>query len=313
MKVAITGANGFVGKALNLYLQDRGIETVLLSRQENIIHGQRCIVTDYSDIKKMQSQLLGIDVVVHLAGLAHQEEGASSLHDYIEANVNVTKVIAESAKKAKVNRFIYISSIAVHGESTKKGKTYSESDLPSPVSDYGKTKYMAEKVIKSIFENSNTDYIILRPPLIYGPTCPGNFRRLLVITSKFCILPFGGVRNKRSFIYIDNITDVIFHILSLPDAANEILIVCDKEAYPINEIVEIMMKEKFGNKAINFYIPAVIFKVLSKVFGFYDSWCKFSNELVVDSHKITRKLHWQPPFTALEGVKKTTVGYDLDD
>jgi nucleoside-diphosphate-sugar epimerase len=312
MKVAIFGARGFVGKALMLYLKGRGIETVLFSRQESIVQGQRCIVTDYSDIKKMQSQLLGIDVVVHSAGLAHQVEGSYTLQEYIEANVNITKAIAESAKKANVNRFIYISSIAVNGNSTEKGKVYSESDLPSPVSDYGKTKYMAEKVIRNIFENSNTDYVILRPPLIYGPTCPGNFRKLLVITSKIFILPLGGVKNKRTFIYIDNITDAIFHILSLPDAANEIFIVSDKDTYPINEIVEIMLQEKFGNKAINLYIPPAILKVLSKVFGFYNMWCKFSAELVVDSHKLTSKLKWQPPFTALEGIKKTTAGYNLD-
>ena len=313
MKVAITGANGFVGKALNLYLQERAIETVLLSRKQNIIHGQQCIVSDYSDIKKMQSQLLGVDVVVHLAGLAHQDEGAYSLQEYIEANVNATKVIAESAKKAKVNRFIYISSIAVNGEGTEKYKAYAESDLPNPVSYYGKSKYMAEKVIKSILENSTTDYVIFRPTLIYGPNCPGNFRKLILITRYISILPFGGLKNKRSLIYIDNITDAIFHTLSLPVVANEIFIVSDKESYSVKEIIEIMMQEKFGKKAINFYIPIVIFEVLSKFFGIYHMWRKFSTELVVDSNKLTTKLHWQPPFTALEGIKKTTAGYNLDD
>jgi UDP-glucose 4-epimerase len=312
MKVAISGATGFVGKALALYLQSRRIETVLLSRQENIIHGQRCIVTDYSDIKQLKSQLLGIDVVVHLAGLAHQNEGAYSLQEYIEANVNATKVIVESAKKAKVNRFIYISSIAVNGEGTEKYKAYTESDLPSPVSYYGKSKYMAEKVIKSILENSTTDYVILRPPLIYGPACPGNFRKLILITRNICILPFGGLKNKRSFIYIDNITDAIFHVLSLPVVANEIFIVSDKDSYALKEIIEIMMQEKFGKKAINFYIPIVIFEVLFKFFGIYHVWRKFSVELVVDSHKLTTLVQWQPPCTALDGLKKTTAGYNLD-
>jgi len=312
MRVAVTGAKGFVGKELVLYLRKRGIEVIPLSRRENIINGQSYKVSDYTDIELISSKLKGVDVVVHLAGLAHQDESKFSLKDYIEANVNPTKAIAESAKKAKVNRFIYISSIAVNGDSTKKAKAFIESDLPGPVSSYGKSKYMAEKAIRSIFASSDTDFVILRPPLIYGPTCPGNFKRLLEITSKVFILPFGGVKNKRSFIYINNLTDAIFHLLSLPDAANEIYIPSDKEIYPVNEIIKIMLEENFGNKAINLYIPTFIFEALFKFLGIYHVWRKFSNELTVDSHKITTLLKWQPPFTALEGFKRTVGGYKLD-
>jgi len=312
MRVAVTGAKGFVGKVLVQYLRNRGIEVVPIFRRENIINGKSYKVSEYTDIELMSSKLIGIDIVVHLAGLAHQDENKFSLKDYIEANVNLTKAIAESAKKAKVNRFIFISSIAVNGDCTQNGKAYSESDLPSPVTFYGKSKYMAEEAIRSIFAKSDTDYVILRPPLIYGPTCPGNFKRLLEITSKTFILPFGGVKNKRSFIYINNLTDVIFRLLSLPEAANEIYITSDKETYSLNEIIKVMLQEKFGNKAINLYIPTVIFEVLFKVLGIYHVWLKFSTELVVDSHKLTTMLKWQPPFTALEGFKRTVGGYKLD-
>lgn len=312
MKVAVTGAKGFVGKALVLYLKRRGIEVIPLSRQENAINGQCRTVSDYSDIELMSTKLTGVDVVVHLGGLAHQVEGAVSLQIYIEVNVNATKAIAEAAQKARVKRFIYISSIAVNGESTEKGKPYTESSLPSPVSDYAKSKYMAEEIIKDTFEKSNTDYVILRPPLIYGPNCPGNFKKLYEITSKTWILPFRGMKNKKSFIYINNITDAIFHVLCLSDAANEIFIVSDKEAYAMNEIIEIMMQEKYGKMANNFYIPSVIFEVLFKIFGFYYVWNKFSSELVVDSQKITSKLKWKPPFTALDGIKNTVNGSSSD-
>lgn len=303
MKVAITGATGFVGGHLIEYLKNRGIEVIPFSRAAKFVKDVHCIMTNYSDSRIMQMQLQDIDVVVHLGGLAHQFDGKHSLHEYVKANVDSSFVLAKASREAQVRRFIYISSIAVNGADTERRKPFSEEDFPMPVSLYGQSKLMAEDRIINIFKNSSTDFVILRPPLIYGPDCPGNFKSLLRLSSCMRILPFGALSCQKSMISIQNFNDVIFHSMHSSVSANQIYIVSDPETLPLNKLIDILMAEFHGPNVTNLPISPAILGILAKIVGKQKQWLKFTSSLEVNSDKFCNMTNWTAPYTVREGLR----------
>lgn len=314
MKVAITGSSGFVGSSLAIYLSNLGIEVILLSRKTCVIHGITTIEINYADESKLQSLLSKIDVVVHLAGLAHQDKNEKQLEIYIAANVEVTKILALSSIKAKVKRFIFISSISVYGISGNNEKVLSELDKPNPNTTYGISKLLAEYEIKNIFEKTDTDFIILRPPLVYGANAPGNFKKLIKISKLSPILFFGSLNTKKSMIYIHNLTDIIFKMLELPQVANETFIVADKEIYSLSVIISIMQRKIFGKMALNLYIPMSIIKLIAIFMGKNSDWEKISNNnFIINNDKLLKYVEWQPPFSMEDALKQCVTMYKNDN
>jgi nucleoside-diphosphate-sugar epimerase len=312
MKVAITGATGFVGEHLVDYLISREIEVLPVSRAANFVKEVKCLVMDYSDPARIQMQLQGIDVVIHLGGLAHQIDSLCSLSDYVEANVVPSLVLAKLSREARVKRFIYISSIAVNGQDTNRQKFFLEQDSPKPVTFYGQSKLMAEDGIKNILKDSITDFVIFRPPLIYGANCPGNFKELLIMISYMRILPFGALNNKKSMISIHNFVDAIFHSLQSPEIANQIFIVSDTETLSLNTIIDVLMTEFHGFKAINLPLSSSILDVLAKMVGKQKQWLKFTCQLEVNSAKFCSMTNWSAPYTVREELRECVRGFLRD-
>ena len=309
MKVAINGATGFVGGHLMDYLASRGIEVIPFSRTANFVKNVQCIVMNYADSEMMQMQLQDVDVVVHLGGLAHKLDGLHSLNDYIEANVDSTLALAKLSREAQVKRFIYVSSIAVNGGDTDGRKPFSEDDSPMPVTLYGQSKLMAEDGIKSIFKEASTDFVILRPPLIYGADCPGNFKELLMLSSYMRILPFGALNCEKSMISVQNFVDAIFHSLQSSEAANQIFIVSDSETLPLNKMIDILMAEFHGSKAINLPLSSAILGILAKIVGKQKQWLKFISQLEVNSDKFCNMTNWSAPQTVREELRECVKGF----
>lgn len=309
MRVAVTGATGFVGGHLTDYLVSRGIEVIPFSRTANCVKDVQCIVMNYSDSVMMQMQLQGVDVVVHLGGLAHKLDGLHNLNDYIEANVDSTLALAKLSREALVKRFIYVSSIAVNGGDTDGRKPFSEDDSPMPVNLYGQSKLMAEDGIKIIFKDSSTDFVILRPPLIYGADCPGNFKELLILSSCMRILPFGALNCRKSMLSVQNFVDAVFHSLHSSEVANQIFIVSDSETLPLNKMIDILMTEFHGSKAINLPLSSAILGILAKIVGRRRQWLKFISQLEVNSDKFCNMTNWSAPYTVREGLKECVKGF----
>lgn len=305
MKVAITGVTGFVGRRLFNYLNSRGIEVLPFSRGPGLIDGTEYQIMDYADKAKLQAQLVGVDAVVHLGGLAHKIDESYSLEEYIAANTSNTLALAKASRDTQVKRFIFVSSIAVNGADTNDRQPFLEEDIPNPVTYYGQSKLLAEDGIKDILKNSCTDFVILRPPLIYGPDCPGNFQTLLRLVSTMRILPFGSLEKRKSMLYIENFLDAIFCSLRSSGAVNQIFILGDREALTLKEIIDILMAELHGIKALNLPINPSILKLLPRIVGKQEQWQKFTAQLEVNSDKFYRMNHWQPPYNAREGLKKT--------
>jgi nucleoside-diphosphate-sugar epimerase len=305
LRVAVTGASGFVGSLLVPYLIKSGFEVLPLFRAKEGADVSNAQLVDYRNLAALKMQLIGVDVIIHLAGLAHQNEDAYSYDDYLQANQEITNILAEAAKSVDVKRFIFISSIAVNGDNTNARKPFSEIDDPNPSTFYGRSKLAAESSAIEVLKNSNTDFVIFRPPLIYGGSCPGNFRSLLHLCLRFRILPFQSFKNRRAMIFIENFMAAVVHSINQKNAANQIFIISDDEALTLGELINALMKEFHGSLCINMYFFVRILEFLARLTGKQGQWRKFSSNLEVDASKFRKMTNWRPPFNAYEGLSLT--------
>src|SRR5690606_14547210 len=147
-----------------------------------------------------------IDIIIHLAGRAHilNEQVTDPLTEFRKVNVEGTLQLARQALEKKVKRFIFVSSIGVNGSVTKQ-QPFTEDSVPQPHADYAVSNLEAEQELKKLFSRSDTELVIIRPPLVYAAHAPGNFSRLLKLVATNLPLPFAGTKNKRSFVALENL------------------------------------------------------------------------------------------------------------
>jgi nucleoside-diphosphate-sugar epimerase len=307
MRILVTGANGFIGSSLCPFLKERGYFvrgsgrsniSNMLSVDEYIQAGNIDEDTDW------QEALDRIDIVIHLAGNAHikHKTEANSLSDFRKINALGTKRLAESAVEAEVKRFIFISSVKVNGG--VRTKPYTEDDAPFPEDAYGLSKKEAEEALMGIAKKRGLEVVVLRPPLVYGSGVKANFKSLIKLTESGLPLPFKNVKNRRSFIYLGNLIDVIAVCIEHPKAAGETFMVSDGQDITISDLIR-MITKAIGRKQHLFYLPYGILKLLCNVAGKGEEWKKLTGTLIVDSSKIRNLLSWEPPFTLEEGVRET--------
>lgn len=309
MKVVVTGATGFVGSSLATHLLNCGHHVLQFSRGNLLKNDLRFVATDYENIPLLETQLVGVDVLVHLAGIAHQAKSKLTFEDYIRANVDTTISLATAAKRAGVKRIILVSSIGVNGDDTNGRGAFSEEDEPRPTNFYSRSKLMAEKSIQDVLKNSQTEFVILRPPIIYGAHCPGNFRSLLKLCLFMPILPFGSLAAKKSMMYIDNFLDAIAQCLSSPTVVNQVFIVSDSQALRLNAIISILLQRFHGVFAKNLAVNPSFLGALARVVGRRSQWSKFASTLEVDSTKFHKLTNWSPPVSPQEGIQLSAKGF----
>jgi len=303
----ITGANGFIGSALCQRMAEDGrrVRSVVRSLEDSqgLSHGIEIVrIGEISRKTDWQVVLSGVDTVVHLAAAAHITKNSHEV-DFRSINVEVTKSLALSAVKAKVRRFIFISSIGVNGESNS-GISFCEKDTVNPHTAYAISKWEAEQVLHQVSKNTGLEIVILRPPLVYGPGAPGNFARLVRLIKTGMLLPFGGIRNLRSFIYLGNLVDAISSCITHPLAAGETFLVSDGEDISTPDLIKVIACT-MGKKANLFSVHPGILKALCKIAGKGEELEKLTESLLIDSSKIRKLLDWKPPFTFEKGMKYT--------
>lgn len=315
MKILVTGANGFVGKELckaslqqdyilravvRSELARQHLETYLKQFSNNF--EVRCL-PENADSTAWLNLVEGVDVVVHLVARVHRvNEVGDHSQEYFKVNVELTRQLAQSAAKAGVKRFIYLSSIKVNGEKTVF-KPYHEDDVPQPVDDYGRTKLQAEKALIAIAEQSTLEYVILRPPLVYGAGAKANFKNLVAIIEKGLPLPLAGVNNKRSFIYIGNLVAAIIACLNHSAARNQLYLLSDGQDASTAELIQYIAKAL--NKPVRLWpVPLFLLRFFGKLLGKSAMVAKLLDSLVVDSSKIRSQLVWQSPYTFEQALQQ---------
>lgn len=279
MKVAVTGASGFVGKALVARLRETGDDVVPLSRGDGI---------DYEDPAAMTKRFEGADAVVHLAAIAHRGGG----DDAFAVNVRVARVAAQAARDAAVRRFVLVSSIGVNGNATR-GKPFTEDDAPAPAEAYARSKWRAEQVVQETLQGSSTSFVIVRPPLVDGPDAPGNMARLRNAVARGWPLPLASIANKRSFIGIDNLVDFLLLCTSRDEAAGETFVVADSDVLSTPQLVR-RIAQRLGKPARLFGFPPALLIALATMLGRERTARSLCESLQVDASKARRLLGWKP-------------------
>ena len=311
----VTGASGFIGRQLCRRLLDHGHHVVGVVRNPAEFAGfkgqpfqQVCLggidgSTDWDEI------LQGVDLVFHLAASGG---GSGSFEDQLKAlrqtNVEGTRRLVSACVSHNVRRFIYLSSIKVHGERTDLGRPWSESDHPNPITPYGMTKWEAEQAVWHGLAEGATEAVVIRPPLVYGPQVPGNFFQLMNLVSKWIPLPFAKLTNKRSLIYLENLLDILYLCMTHPAAAGKTYLVSDGEDVSTGELVK-EMAELMGVPSRLFYFPENAMRIFAGMLGKSEQAGRLLGSLVVDNMKVRAELNWSPSYSRHQGLIETIAWY----
>ncbi len=307
MKLLITGATGFVGTALTERVS-KVYDTIVLVRTHNHVLStniQQLVAANIfaADLPE------NIDVIIHLAGRAHvlNEQITDPLSEFRKVNVDGTLQLARQALDKKVKRFIFMSSIGVNGSVTLH-QSFTEDAIPQPHADYAVSKLEAEQELKKLFAGSDTELVIIRPPLVYGAHAPGNFARLLKLVASNLPLPFAGTNNKRSFVALDNLVDFIQTCIEHPNAANQTFLVADQTRISTRELVQ-YLKQGMGKKAHFIYIPQPLMKLGAACIGKSKLYEQLFESLEVDTTKAQKLLGWKAPLSTQQAMLQAGQNY----
>src|SRR6266853_5223042 len=237
MRILVTGASGFVGAVLCRELVASGHAVRAAVRRTGPPGAappelQQVPIPDIAAEFDRRALLDGVDAVVHLAAIAHRSVGSDA--ELQRVNVDGTVRLAEAAA-GLVRRFVFLSSVKVHGGDSGSG-AYEETDALRPEDSYGRSKLEAERALTGIAARSGMELVLIRPPLVYGPGVRANFLRLLGWVDSGLPLPFASVRNRRSLIYLGNLVDAIARCAEHPAARGPFL-VSDEETVSTPDLV----------------------------------------------------------------------------
>jgi len=301
-QVLVTGANGFIGRRLVQVLSAHGYIvrrcTRNFSEDSDVAVGEIGPDTDWS------TAIAGISTVIHLAGRAHilNETISDPLEEFRRINVDGSLSIARQAEAAGAKRFIFISSIGVNGN--QNISPFTEDDIPRPQEFYALSKLEAEEGLRRIAESSCMEVVIIRPPLVYGPGAPGNFKRLIQAVVKGVPLPLGSVNNRRSFVALDNLVDLILTCIDHPSAANQTFLVADGEDLSTSELLR-RIADAFGKTVLLFPTPVWLLKVAATLAGKQNIIRSLCGSLQIDISKSRELLNWEPPMSVDRALKIT--------
>lgn len=298
MKVAVTGATGFIGQEFVKQCPNN-IELLALTRK-SIKSVSNIKFDDLFDVKA--ENLIGCESIVHLAGVAHIN--ANDPNAYTRYNTDLVKYLAQEAVKAKLKRFIFISTIGVNG-STSGEISFKPYDKANPHNDYAKSKYQAEMELQNIARSTGLEVVIIRPVLVYGEEAPGSFKLLLKTISKFAILPFGLVKNKRSFISVHNLVDFIVLCLKHEKAAGQVFLASDNQQVSTKEFTN-SIAAGLNKSIFQLPIPISLMKFAFKLLGRQSLSKQLFENLEVDSSNMFELLDWKPLLTMDAAMRRLT-------
>ena len=308
-RTVLTGANGFIGRHLvDRLAQEPAVELLLVVRRplsyalpENV----RVVVLAVDPLGPSRS-LVPDDKLIHLAGLAHRDLPADTqVERFYEANVATTRAMARAGTLRQISQFIFISSIGVYGSS--RDDVVNPGSALHPDQPYAESKLAAELALLSA-PGRTYPCIILRLPLVYGPDAPGNFGKLLRLISLGLPLPFAALRNRKSFLAVSTLNEIMCRLLQRHWSQDYTLIAAEPEAITLAELLR-HLSAGVGSRSSLFYVPQWLLKLLFQLSGQKKNYRKLCLALEADSSDLFRLLDWTPELNSCDLVRQIGEQY----
>ncbi len=312
-RILLTGATGFVGKALHTELISQGHTICAATRADKYKRNNVVGVGVVDDTTDWSKALRDVNTVIHLAARVHvmKDSAPDSLAAYRQVNVAGTLNLARQATQAGVKRFIFISSSKVNGDYSEIGQPFTEECVANPQDAYGQSKLEAEQDLLLLAKQTAMEVVIIRPPLVYGNGVKANFYSLLRIVRLGIPLPLGAIHNKRSFVYIGNLVSFILRCLDHPSAVGQVFMVSDGLDLSTTELIK-KCAVALGVKSMLWPAPQRLIENLALILGKDDEAQRLCGSLQVDISKARALLGWTPPFSVEDGLKATALGLKGD-
>lgn len=292
MTIFLTGAGGFVGKSIKKYLS-------------NSIH--------YTNFKREEKIVIKEDVVLHFAGKAHDLKKVSKPDEYYKVNTELTQKVLDAFLDSNAKVFIVLSSVKAVADSVQEELT--EEYIPHPITDYGKSKLLAEQYILSKPIPDGKRVYILRPCMIHGPGNKGNLNLLYNIVSKGFPWPLGAFNNKRSFCSIDNLCFIIKELITNDQIKSGIYNISDDETISTNELIS-LIAESQSKPAVIWDTPKFLINTITKMGDIFklplnsERLQKLTETYIVSNKKIKEAINKPLPYSAKEGLLKTINSFN---
>lgn len=304
-EIAVTGASGFVGRRLIAHLGSSGASPVAISRRPEADAAARHVsVDDYGDVAGLARQLRGVESLIHLAARAHQDSaGAADIELFRAANVQTTLNVAQACMAAGVRRLVFVSSIGVNG--SRSEHPFTERDAPAPSEPYAVSKWEAERALAALAARSSMNVVIVRPPLVYGPGCPGNFGRLVRWTASSRLVPLGALTAPRTFVFLDNLVEALAVAAQHPAIANSTFLVADSSDVTVGDVVRILASVLQPGRRVVVNLPPALLALAASLAGRRSAYEKLAAPLQVDASAFSRATGWRPAVSPQEGLRET--------
>jgi len=293
MSIYLTGASGFVGKNIIEFFRD----------SKKIVKATRNISTEFEE-----------QVVIHLAGKAHDLKKVSSFDEYYKVNTELTKQIFDAFLTSEAKVFITLSSVKAVADEVDGELT--EDATPYPITHYGKSKLLAEQYILSQPIPVGKRVYILRPCMIHGPGNKGNLNLLYSLVSKGLPWPLGLFENLRSYLSIENLCFIIKELIEREDIPSGVYNVADDVPLSTNEVIN-MIAESKGKKAIILNLSQTLIKMVARIGDLLklplnsERLQKLTESYVVSNAKIKEAIGKPLPVSSRDGLLSTFKSFSL--
>ncbi|MGF6600013.1 nucleoside-diphosphate-sugar epimerase [Paraburkholderia sp. GAS448] len=313
MQIAVSGANGFVGRALSTQLCDAGHDVIAIVRRSGVCEprARECLIADdnFAGIAHGKPDMGDCDVLVHLAARVHvmQDNVADPLAVYRAANVDGAMNAARAALRAGARRLIFVSSVKALGEG-EPGRPWREDDPATPIDPYGISKLEAERALTAFGQANGMEIVIVRPPLVYGPGVRANFESLMKTIERGVPLPLGAVDARRSMVYVGNLADAIRVLATRPERTEGVFHVTDGEDLSVSGMVR-AIAAAFGKPARLISVPVSVLRALGRLTGRTAQIERLTGPLRMEARRLGSELRWTPPWSVSEGLAETVRAY----